>query len=44
VKTYIVFVDGNEVGLIKAKGHNAAEKKAQAKYPGRSVSVAYTEV
>lgn len=44
MKTYRVFVDGIEVGLIKAGGHNAAEKKARAKYPGRQVSVEYTEV
>jgi len=44
MKTYIVYVDGEERGMIKAWSHNAAEKKAQAKYPGKSVSVAYTEV
>jgi hypothetical protein len=44
VKTYIVYVDGVEVGMIKAGSHNAAEKKAAAKYPGKAVSVAYTEV
>lgn len=51
MKTYIVYVKGNEVGKIKAANHNAAEKKAQAqaakKYPGVEawqVSVAYTEV
>lgn len=44
MKTYIVYVDGIEVGLIKAASHNAAEKKAQLKYPGKNVSVAYTEV
>ena len=51
MKTYIVYVDGNEVGLIKAANQNAAEKKAQRKYAvgtnadGVSrVSVAYTEV
>lgn len=44
MKLYIVYVDGIEVGTIKAGSHNAAEKKAQAKYPGKSVSVAYTEV
>lgn len=44
MKTYIVYVDGDEVGMIKAASHNAAEKKAQKKYPGRMVSVAYTEV
>ncbi len=44
MKTYIVFVDGNEACMIKAAGHNAAEKKAQKKFPGRQVSVAYTEV
>jgi hypothetical protein len=47
MKTYIVYVDGVELPRsqwIKAGGHNAAEKKAQAKYPGKQVSVAYTEV
>jgi hypothetical protein len=45
MKTYIVYVDGIEVKpYIKAGNHNAAEKKAQAKYPGKQVSVAYTEV
>ena len=44
MKTYIVYVDGDEVGYIKAASHNAAEKKAQAKYPGRNVSVCYTEL
>lgn len=45
MKTYIVYVDGVEVpGLIKAGSQNAAEKKAQAKYPGKQVSVSYTEV
>ena len=45
MKTYIVYVDGIEVSpYIKAANHNAAEKKAQKKYPNRNVSVAYTEV
>jgi hypothetical protein len=44
MKTYIVYVDGVEVGMLKAGSHNAAEKKAQKKYPGKQVSVAYTEV
>ncbi len=44
MKTYIVYIDGVEVGMLKAANHNAAEKKAQKKYPGRNVSVAYTEV
>lgn len=47
MKTYIVYVDGNELPRsqwIKAGSHNTAEKKAQAKYPGKQVSVAYTEV
>jgi len=43
MKTYIVYVDGVEVGMIKAANHNAAERKAQAKYVGRNVMVAYTE-
>ncbi len=44
MKTYIVYVDGVEKGYIKAGSHNAAEKKAQKKYSGRNVSVAYTEL
>ncbi len=44
MKTYIVYVDGVEVCMIKAASHNAAEAKAQKKYPGKQVSVAYTEV
>lgn len=47
MKTFIVYVDGVEVprkDWIKAAGHNQAEKKAKAKYPGKSVSVSYTEV
>lgn len=44
VKTYIVYVDGEERGTIQAASHNAAEKKAQKRYPGKAVSVAYTEI
>ena len=44
MKTYIVYVNGLERGYIKSGSHNAAEKKAQKKYPGRNVSVAYTEI
>ena len=47
MKTYIVYVDGVEVprkDWVKAAGQNAAEKKAQAKFPGKNVSVSYTEV
>ena len=47
MKTYIVYLRGVEVGMIKAGSHNAAEKKARAKYPDvepHFVSVAYTEV
>jgi len=44
MKTYIVHVDGEEVGLIKAGSQKTAEKKAQKKYPDRNVSVVYTEV
>ena len=29
MKDYIVYVNGTEVGYIKAASHNAAEKKAQ---------------
>jgi ribosome-associated protein YbcJ (S4-like RNA binding protein) len=45
MKLYIVYVDGIETGgMIKAANHNAAEKKAKKLYPGRNVSVEYTEV
>jgi hypothetical protein len=45
MKTYVVYVNGEEVKpYIKAGSHNAAEKKAQAKYPGKQISVEYTEV
>ncbi len=54
MKTYIVYVDGEEVGMIHAGSHNAAEKKAQKKadkahaaapfLPKVNVSVAYTEI
>jgi hypothetical protein len=44
MKTYIVYDErGNEVGMIKAGSHNAAEKKAKNKY-GPKASVTYTEV
>lgn len=44
MKTYIVYVEGVEQrDRIKAGSHNAAEKKAQKKYPGANVQVAYTE-
>lgn len=44
MKTYIVYVDGVEVGYIKAANRNAAERKAKTKYPCRHVMVAYTEI
>jgi hypothetical protein len=46
MKTYIVYVNGNEVGYIKAANHNAAEKKAFKKYNGdcRNIQVVYTEL
>ena len=46
MKTYRVFVDGVEVPglIIKASGHNAAEKKAQKKFLNKNVSVEYTEL
>lgn len=50
MKTYIVYVNGDEAmsngkpAYIKAGSHNAAEKKAQARYPGKDVQVVYTEV
>jgi len=48
MKTYIVYVKGVEQKeYIKAGSHNAAEKKAQKKFPHvkpHEVSVAYTEI
>lgn len=47
MKTYIVYVKGEEKGMIKAASHNAAEKKARKMYPDEpefNVSVEYTEV
>ncbi len=47
MKTFIVYLKGIEVGYIKAKGHNEAEKKAQKKYSNYKsyeVSVSYTEL
>jgi hypothetical protein len=55
MKTYIVYVNGEEKTTIKASSHNAAEKKAQKLYPDPNpglrdwfrawnVTVAYTEV
>lgn len=32
MKTYIVYVEGVEVGTIKAGSHNAAEKKARKRW------------
>ena len=44
MKHYIVYDSaGNEVEIIKASGHNTAEKKAKAKY-GEKASVCYTEI
>lgn len=44
MKSYIVYgKDGDELGIIKAGSHNAAEKKAIKKY-GVMISVVYTEV
>lgn len=48
MKTYVVYVNGEEVGMLKAAHHNAAEKKAKAKFgsknPGKDVAVEYTEI
>ena len=44
MKVYIVYVNGVEAGMLRAGSHNAAERKAQQKFPGQHVSVAYTEV
>lgn len=49
MKTYIVYINGQERGIIKAASHNAAEKKAKTKFPKEAlipmgVTVAYTEL
>lgn len=49
MKTYIVYINGEEKGIIKAASHNAAEKKAKVKFPKEAlvpmgVTVAYTEL
>ena len=44
MKTYIVYVEGSEVGYIKAASHNAAEKAARKRHPGKQVQVVYTEI
>jgi hypothetical protein len=47
MKTYLVYVNGQEKGTVKAANQKAAEKKAQQKFfdvPAENVSVAYTEV
>jgi len=56
MKTYIVYFNGIEVGMIKAGSHNSAEKKAIAKAAEanikqpdyipkiKNVQVVYTEV
>ena len=52
MKNYIVYVNGIEKGIIKAKGHNEAEKKAEKiygdakKFPDskKNISVQYTEI
>ena len=37
MKVYIVSVDGKEVGLTRATGHNAAEAAMQKKFPRREL-------
>ena len=44
MRTYIVYVNGEEKEMIKATSHNKAEAKAKKKYPKDNVSVSYTEV
>lgn len=47
MKTYLVYVNGQEKGTVKAANQKAAEKKAQKKFPEvppQNVSVEYTEV
>jgi hypothetical protein len=44
MKSYIVYIDGLEEGVIKARTHNEAEALAQWMFPDfNDVSVAYTE-
>lgn len=44
MKSYIVYVNGEEKEILKAGSHNKAEEKAKKKYPGQFISVAGTEV
>ena len=44
MKTYIVYINGEEHTLIRAASHNDAERKAQKRFPHDHVTVAYTEV
>jgi len=51
MKTYIVYLNGVEIGYIKARNHNHAEQKAwafalasRASLAPMSISVAYTEL
>jgi hypothetical protein len=44
MNVYIVYLEGVEVCTIKAASHNAAEAKAKKVFPGRQVSVCYTEL
>jgi hypothetical protein len=46
MRVYIVYLDGIEVGRIRAKGHNAAERAASVRWgvDANRISVAYTEI
>lgn len=50
MKTYIVYLRGEEIAYIKAGNHNSAEKKAIKKYghlsdnPEFEIDVTYTEL
>ena len=44
MKDFIVYVNGVEVGYIKAGSHNAAETKAQKKHVSASEVQAYQRV
>ena len=44
MKTYIVYLNGEESGYIKAGSHNSAEKKVKKKHPDKDVQVVYTEL
>ena len=44
MKTFIVYVNGVEVEMIKAGSHNAAERKAQKRHVSQESVVSYQRV